>query len=206
MELNKTINFRIIEQDSLAISCYFYGFFKAPGLKNYPDLAWVNDDYNLIKSKNLSFQDCSRIANNLFLIGQNFNLFNKVDYFIMMPFKTTSISSLDKIIFELTKIIKNKLSIEIKFINDLVLIEDYRKFWENHLKLDERKQAIANKISLQQKYYHFFDNKDIIIIDDVVSTGTSIIEVIKTLKKFNNNVNVTALTYGSVYQWEKIYS
>lgn len=206
MVISKETNFRVINQEDNTIPCYFYGVFKSPGLTSYPNLVWINDDYNLIKTKNLSDQECFRLANNLFLVGEKFNLFNNINYFVMMPFKTTSISSLDKIILELIKIIDNKLSIKIKLINDSFLVEDYRKFWENRLKLTERKNEIAHKINLQEKYYHFFNNKNIIIIDDVVSTGTSIIEVVSILKEFNNNLNVTALTYGSVYQWEKIYS
>lgn len=206
MELSKATNFRVIKQDSEAIPCYFYGYFQSPGLDQYPELAWVNDDYNLIKSENLDNENCLRIANNLFLLGQKFNLFQNLDYFLMMPLKSTSISSLAKVIDRLIMIIEEKLAIKVKLISDLFIVSDYRKFWENRLKLEERKKEISDKIALQAKYHDFFANKNIIIIDDVVSTGTSIAKIVMLLKEANPNLNVTALTYGSVYQWEKIYT
>lgn len=205
MNFSKENNFRIIKQSALEIPCYFFGFFKSPGLEKYPNLPWVNDDYQLIKTKNLVDSDCFKIANNLFLLGEKFSLFNNVDYFIMMPLKTTSVSSLEKIILQLIKLIIEKLGLKIKLISDAFLVKDYLKFWENHLNLKQRKTAINNKISFKESYQHFFDNKKIIIIDDVVSTGTSLAEIAVNLQKFNQNLTITALAYGSVYQWEKIY-
>lgn len=204
MKLNKK-NFRIIKRSSVVVPCYFYGYFKSPGLKTYPNLFWVNDDYNLIKSDKIFDEDCLRIAYNLFNVGQQFDLFKNLDYFIMMPLKPTSISNLEKIILKLILIIEKELSLNIKLISDLFLIENYRKFWENRLNLSQRRKEIAKKIDLKKDYYHFFDNKNIIIIDDVVSTGTSILSVSELLQKFNKKTSITALTYGSVYLWEKIY-
>lgn len=206
MELRKETNFRVIKQISFAIPCYFYGYFKSPGLKNYPDLNWVNNDYNLIKTKNLDDEICLKIATNLFSLGTKFNLFQNIDYIIMMPLKSTSISSLEKVILQLVKIIEAELGIKITLITDLFLVSDYRKFWENRLSLNERKKEIQAKIKLRENYYHFFDNKKIMIIDDVVSTGTSIAEVVDDLKEFNSTIDIIALAYGSVYQWEKIYT
>ncbi|MGL5268378.1 MAG: phosphoribosyltransferase [Spiroplasma sp.] len=205
MNISEATNFRMVKQLQIEVPCYFYGYFKSPGLKSYPEFKWVNNDFNLIKTKNLDEENCYRIASNLFFLGQKFNLFQKVDYFVMMPLKTTSVSSLEKVILKLISLIEDELAIKIKLIDDLFLIEDYRKFWENRLKFDERKKEIANKITLKQNYYHFFNEKKIFIIDDVISTGTSIAEVALILKKFNDKLNITALTYGSVYQWENIY-
>ena len=73
------------------------------------------------------------------------------------------------------------------------------------MKFQERKAEIANKIKLKKEYHNFFNDQRIMIIDDVVSTGISIAEIALILKKANSHINVTALTYGSVYQWEKIY-
>lgn len=205
MKINEATNFRMIDQLDMKFPCYFYGLFKSPGLRDYPDLKWVNDDYNLIKSSDLDEENCIRIASNLFALGQTFNLFQQVDYFVMMPLKSTSVSSLEKIILKLISLIAENLAIKIELISDLFLIEDYRKFWENRLKLAERKQEIEGKILLKPCYHHFFNQKNVIIIDDVVSTGISIAEVALILKQFNSNLNITALAYGSVYQWEKIY-
>lgn len=205
MNLNKENNFRIIKQSSVTIPCYFFGFFKSPGLEKYPNLPWVNDDYQLIKTKNLNDADCLKIANNLFLVGQKFNLFNDIDYFIMMPLKTTSVSSLEKIVLQLIKLIAEKLELKIHLINDAFLVKDYLKFWENHLNLKQRKTEINNKIQFKKSYQHFFNHKKIIMIDDVVSTGISLAEIAINLQKFNQNLTITALAYGSVYQWEKIY-
>lgn len=206
MELTKETNFRVLQQDNIAVPCYFYGLFKSPGLENYPDLDWVNGDYELIKSKSLDAENCARIANNLWQVGEKFNLFAKLDYVIMMPLKSTSVSSLASIVEQLIKLVREKSSKEIKLIADLFQVADYRKFWENRLKLDERKQEIANKIILQTKYHRFFDGKNVLIIDDVVSTGTSIVQVTEVIKEFNDDLDVSALTYGSVYEWEKIYT
>lgn len=206
MELTKETNFRVLQQGSIAVPCYFYGLFKSAGLESYPDLDWVNPDYQLIKSKSLDAENCVRIANNLWQVGEKFNLFANLDYFIMMPLKSTSISSLANVIEQLIKLIKEKSGKEVQLINDLFQVADYRKFWENRLKLNERKQEITDKITLQEKYQHFFDGKNVVIIDDVVSTGTSIVKVTEVIKEFNDDLDVTALTYGSVYEWEKIYT
>lgn len=206
MELTKETNFRMIEQEKLAIPCYFYGYFKSPGLESYPELPWINDDYNLIKTKDLDEQHCAEIANNLFLLGKKFDLFQNLDYFVMMPLKSTSISSLEKVILKLIALIESNLAVKIKLVSDLFIVQDYRKFWENRLNLADRKKEIDHKISLKPNYQHLFDDKNIIIIDDVVSTGTSIAQVILQLQSANKNVSFKALTYGSVYQWEKIYS
>jgi len=128
MKLEKKTNFRIIKQSSVEVPCYFYGYFKSPGLKKYPKLNWVNDDYNLIKTKNLNDESCLRIANNLFFLGNKFNLFQKFNYFIMMPLKTTSISSLEKIILKLINLIENRLAIKIELITNLFVVKDYHKF------------------------------------------------------------------------------
>lgn len=206
MQLAQETNFRVIKQNGLEIPCYFYGYFKSPGLTSYPNLSWVNEDYDLIKSNNLDDENCLRIANNLFLLGQKFHLFQNLDYFVMMPLKSTSVSSLEKVILKLITIIESNLAVKIKLVNDLFLVADYRKFWENHLNLAQRQQEIANKITLKENYQHFFDNKKIIIIDDVVSTGTSIAKIVATLKEQNNDFDINALAYGSVYQWEEIYT
>lgn len=206
MELTKETNFRVLQQDNIAVPCYFYGLFKSPGLESYPNREWVNSDYELIKSKNLDAENCARIANNLWKVGEKFNLFANLDYFVMMPLKSTSVSSLASVIAQLIKLINEKSDKEVKLINDLFQVTDYRKFWENRLKLAERKQEIANKITLQTKYQHFFDGKNVVIVDDVVSTGTSIVQVTEVIKEFNDDLDVTALTYGSVYEWEKIYT
>lgn len=206
MSLSKENNFRIIKQSSVKIPCYFFGFFKSPGLEKYPNLPWVNDDYQLIKTKNLKDDDCIKIANNLFLVGQKFNLFNDINYFITMPLKSTSVSSLEKIVLQLAKLIDEKLGLKIELINDAFIVKDYLKFWENHLNLKQRKTEINNKIYFKQNYKHFFDNKKIIMIDDVVSTGISLAEIAINLQEFNQNLKITALAYGSVYQWKKIYS
>lgn len=196
---------RLIQQNNINIECYYYDYFKSPGLNNYPELSWVNDDYNLIKQPTISDEDCLRLATNLFIVGQKYNLFNDIDYFIMMPKKPTSVSSLNFIIKQLVKIINDKLNIKIKFLDNIFFVEDYRKFWQNKLKVSERQTEITNKIHLLVKYDNYFTNKKIIIIDDVVSSGTSILQVITTLNSSNHNFNVKALCYGSVYNWQEIY-
>ncbi|WP_308150198.1 phosphoribosyltransferase [Spiroplasma sp. AdecLV25b] len=196
---------RLIQQNNINIECYYYNYFKSPGLNSYPQLSWVNDDYNLIKQPTISEEECLRLATNLFIVGQKYNLFNGVDYFIMMPKKPTSVSSLEVIINQLVKMISDKLNIKIEFLDNIFYIENYRKFWQNKLKVSERQAEIANKIHLLVKYENYFTNKWIIIIDDVVSSGTSIAQVITTLWDNNHNFNVKALCYGSVYNWQEIY-
>ena len=196
---------RLIQQNNINIECYYYDYFKSPGLNNYPQLSWVNDDYNLIKQPTISQNDCLRLATNLFTVGEKYSLFNDIDYFIMMPKKLTSVSNLELIINQLVKIIDHKLNIKIKFLDNIFSVENYRKFWQNKLKVSERQTEIANKIHLLIKYENYFTNKKIIIIDDVVASGTSIAQVIMALNNSNQNLNVKALCYGSVYKWEKIY-
>jgi len=46
----------------------------------------------------------------------------------MMPLKTTSVSSLEKIVLQLIKLIAEKLELKIHLINDAFLVKDYLKF------------------------------------------------------------------------------
>lgn len=197
---------RLIKKNNVKIECYYYNYFKSPGLKKYPELSWVNEDYNLIKQPTISNDVVVRIATNLFEVGQSFNLFKNLDYFIMMPKKPTSVSSLELVIIELINIIKKKLNFEIVFINNIFQVDNYRKFWENKLKIKERQVEITNKIHLLPKYINFFNKKNIVIIDDVVASGTSISEVVLEIINNNNDFTIKALCYGSVYQWKKIYN
>lgn len=197
---------RLITQNNISIECYFYHYFKSPGLKKYPKLMWINEDYNLIKQMTIKQDVVVRLATNLFAVGQKFNLFENLDYFIMMPKKPTSVSSLELVVMELVNIIKIKLNYEVVFINDLFQVTNYRKFWENKLKISERQLEIANKIHLLPKYHNFFDNKNIVIIDDVVASGTSIAQAILAIFNNNNNFKIKALCYGSVYKWEVLYT
>ena len=98
------------------------------------------------------------------------------------------------------------MSLKIQLISDDFVVQDYLKFWENRLNLKQRKTEINNKIQFKKSYQSFFNNKKVIMIDDVVSTGISLAEIAINLWKFNQNLTITALAYGSVYQWEKIYS
>lgn len=205
--MQKKTNFRIIKQSSIEVPCYFYGYFKSPGLESYPNFNWVNDDYQLIKSKDLDDENCFKIAKNFFVLGKEFGLFQNIDYFVVMPLKSNSVSSLEKIVLKLISLIETNLAIKVKLVSDLFQVQDYPKFWENRLKVSERKKEIKEKISLKKYYYHLFDNKSIIIIDDVVSTGISISEIALLLTKNNNDIiSLSSMTYGSVYQWQKIYS
>lgn len=206
MVKNERKNIRAIRQLTVDIPCYFYGYFKSPGLKEYPNCDWVNEDYHIIRSGNIDQANCQRIAQNLFNIGLEFNIFNTLDYIVMVPLKSTSVSSLEIVIKELIRLIAVNLNKEIKFINDIFHVSDYRKFWENRLKISERKEEIANKITFNPKYYHFFNNKDLLIIDDIVSTGISIADIALLLKTNNVKLHLAALCYGSVYHWEQIYS
>jgi len=197
---------RLITIKNNSIKCYYYNYFKAPGLSKYPNKTWVNADYDLIKQTTISTEDTIRIANNLYNVGQKYNLFSDLHYVIMMPKKSNSVSSFESIINELVNIIKNKLNYEIQFINDIFQVDNYRKFWEYRLKVNERKTEITNKIHLLDKYINFFDNKNIMIVDDIVSTGTSIAQIASIILNNNNDVNINALCYGTVYKWEEIYS
>lgn len=205
--LRRKKHFRYIKQLGISSECYFYGYFKSPGLRHYRNNDWVNDDYLKIKNKFILKKDILRIANNYFSIGQNYNLFSKIDYVIMMPLKSSSVSNLENIIDQLlVDIKKNKINDKVKFLKDVFSVQDYKKFWENKMKLEERKKEINDKITLNKKYINFFNNKNILIIDDVVSTGVSIAEVSLILGKNNFNIKTSALCYGTVYKWKKIYS
>lgn len=199
-------NTRSVKQLSINIPCYFYGYFKSPGLETYPNLNWVNEDYSLIKTKNLNKKTSKRLAKNLYNVGKKYNLFQNLDYIIMMPVKAKSISSLKIVINELWQLISININNKVKFIDDIFLISDYQKFWENKLNIDERKKAILNKISLKPEYNQFFNNKKLLIIDDVISTGVSIADIALILNSHNSNLQLSALCYGSVYNWEKIYT
>lgn len=196
---------RLICQNNVNIECYYYSYFKSPGLKKYPPLLWVNEDYNQIKQVNISQDIVIKLATNLFEVGQKFDLFENLDYFIMMPKKSTSVSSLELVISELVKIIKKKLDYEIIFVDNIFQVDDYRKFWENKLKISERQIEIIDKIHLLPKYINFFNEKNIVIIDDIVASGTSIVQAVLEIIKNNSNFKIKALCYGSVFHWEKIY-
>ena len=120
---------RFIDQAGILIPCYYYNYFKSPGLKTYPEETRVNSDYNLIKVQVVANSDIFRIASNFYYVGSKFQLFLQVDYIIMMPLKPNSFSNMGQIITNLVTIIhKNNQESKIEFINDLFLVKPYRQF------------------------------------------------------------------------------
>ena len=66
------------------------------------------------------------------------------------------------------------------------------------LNQEERKKNLKNKFTINKKYFSNlkkYKNKNFAIIDDVITTGSTINECIKTLNKYDIN-NVFAITFA----------
>ena len=60
-----------------------------------------------------------------------------------------------------------------------------------NLKIDERIENLKDAFLVDKQYFH---NKKILLIDDIITTGTTVSEIIKSLKKENIN-EITCLSF-----------
>jgi ComF family protein len=58
---------------------------------------------------------------------------------------------------------------------------------QSHLSRQERKENIKNCFQINKKYRDIIDKKNIIVVDDVISTGATMNEVAKVLKQNGAN-------------------
>jgi predicted amidophosphoribosyltransferase len=200
---------RKIKQFNLSFDCYYYNYFNSEKnkLKSKKD---INQDYFLIKEKeNKGLVD--KISNIFWKIIKK-KIINNLDYIIFVPLKKTTFSLIPSISKKLTNIINQsdqylKLDKKVILIDNLFRIIDYRKFYKFFFSENERKLEIKDKIFINDNEYKKFNwcKKEVLIIDDIVSTGTTIAKITSLLKEKEETLNFKALCYGSVYQWKKIY-
>ena len=100
----------------------------------------------------------------------------------------------------------SKLS-NIIFLKDaLIKIKDTKT--QVGLNYDERKRNLKNSFILKEKYKNTLKNKNILIVDDVFTTGSTINECAKALKlcgKANKIISITiAKTHKNVKEIEEI--
>ena len=100
----------------------------------------------------------------------------------------------------------SKLS-NIIFLKDvLIKMKDTKK--QVGLNYDERKRNLKNSFILKEKYKNTLKNKNILIVDDVFTTGSTINECAKVLKlygKANKVISITiAKTHKNVREIEEI--
>ena len=67
---------------------------------------------------------------------------------------------------------------------------------QSHLSRQEREDNLKNCFKINKNYIDIVDKKNIIIVDDVISTGTTLNEVSRVLKKNWAN-KVTWLCFAS---------
>lgn len=80
-------------------------------------------------------------------------------------------------------------------INDLVIRTRHTKSQTN-LKYFERLSNVKDAFSINEKYKKTLEGKKVLVIDDVVTTGATINEVIKTIREENVS-EISALTIAS---------
>jgi len=68
------------------------------------------------------------------------------------------------------------------YVDDLIIRVKNTKT-QTHLNIKEREENIKNAFEFNLKYVSQFKNTNVIIIDDVVTTGTTLNEIIKLLRK-----------------------
>ena len=72
--------------------------------------------------------------------------------------------------------------LKLKYINDLITRVKNTKT-QTHLKIKERELNLKNAFKVNPDYTYEYEKMNVIIIDDVVTTGTTLNEIIKLLRK-----------------------
>jgi len=68
---------------------------------------------------------------------------------------------------------------------------------QTHLDLEQRNENVANAFSVQQKYRNTLSGKNVILVDDVVTTGSTISSCARELKKYGvSNIFSVSVAHG----------
>ena len=83
----------------------------------------------------------------------------------------------------------------INFILDKVEDSNFekilRKQYKSYKEINERIENLKDAFEVNKKYFH---NKKLLLIDDIITTGTTISEIIKSLKK-EDITEITCLSF-----------
>ncbi len=97
----------------------------------------------------------------------------------------------------IAKVISKKLNI--KMYNNIVYRKKETKALSASHSVKERETIITSAFNIDKKYLNELENKNILIIDDVLTTGTTVNEISKELKLKVNCKSVNILTIAKVH-------
>jgi ComF family protein len=84
-----------------------------------------------------------------------------------------------------------------KYIPDALIRKKHTKP-QGHYTKNKREQNLKNAFVANPKYKEFFEKKNILIIDDVITTGSTVNECTKALLKQNKDANIYILGLAKV--------
>lgn len=130
------------------------------------------------------------------LLLNNFNSLKEYDFILPVPLhpskqRERGYNQSDLISEGLSRI----LGIPVK--NDIIKRTKNTKSQTN-LDINQRKKNVENAFRINKKYYGFLKDKNVILLDDVITTGSTIKEILTVILRANaKNIFVTSLASTS---------
>lgn len=146
------------------------------------------------------FQNSQHLAKLIsrFINHKYHNMIKEHDLIIPVPVRYTSLIKRGyHHTLEVVKLLSRSNNIEYKCL--IKKCKNTKK--QHHLKHNKRQENIYNAFSIKQKYKTLIENKNIILFDDIITTGATIQECCGVIQKFKPN-KVTILSFARTLKYK----
>lgn len=128
------------------------------------------------------------------LLLKNFNSLKEYDFILPVPLHPSKLRERG---YNQSDLISEGLSrvIGIPLKNDIIKRIKNTKS-QTRLDINQRKKNVENAFRISKKYYGFLKNQNVILLDDVITTGSTIKEILNVILRANaKNVFVVSLAH-----------
>ena len=183
------------ENDTTCSSCAEKPFFFSKHKSCFYNDFEIQDFFYSYKfSKNISY---SYFFSKM-ILRKDSDIFIKSDYLIPITLLSKDILKRE---FCPVLVIVKKISKTLKKPYKLCVKKNKKKYTQSQhsQNKDERENQITGKYLYLKKYRNYFDNKTVMLVDDVFTTGATLNYVAKLLVENNTNVKVIAYSFVRSY-------
>ncbi len=128
-------------------------------------------------------------------LGRKIKQESKIEYDIIIPVPLHRVKKRQRTFnqaYEIGNGVADVLKCE---VNDDIIIRNKYTITQTKLNSEERKINLENVFILNEKYHNYINNKNILIIDDVFTTGSTINSVAKEIMKYTpKNIDCATIT------------